>query len=85
MARLLSICTGMGLMDRAFKDAGHEVIPGCEIDPEMRAMYRSLCGDEHLTNDLADLPALLRGQSFDGIHRWPELPGAHEAARYPNA
>lgn len=67
MARILSICTGMGLLDRAFKDAGHEVIPGCEIDPEMRQMYRALCGDQHLTHDLADLPALVSGQHFDGI------------------
>jgi site-specific DNA-cytosine methylase len=67
MARLLSICTGMGLMDRAFMDAGHEVIPGCEIDPEMRAMHAALCGGEHLAHDLADLPALVRGERFDGI------------------
>lgn len=67
MARLLSICTGMGLMDRAFLDAGHDVIPGCEIDPEMRAMYRALCGDEHLTHDLRDLPAIIGGQRFDGL------------------
>ena len=47
----LGICTGMGLMDRAFKDAGIEVIPGCEIDPEMRAMYEHLNGEEHLCHD----------------------------------
>lgn len=30
--KVLSICTGMGLLDRAFMDAGFEVVPGCEID-----------------------------------------------------
>lgn len=64
---ILSICTGMGLLDRAFLDAGHTVVPGCEIDPEMRQMYALLCGGEPLTYDLADLPAVVRGQSFDGI------------------
>jgi site-specific DNA-cytosine methylase len=57
----------MGLLDRAFIDAGHEVVPGCEIDPEMREMYEALCGDQHLTHDLADLPAVVRGERFDGV------------------
>lgn len=65
--KILSICTGMGLMDRAFMDAGHEVIPGCEIDPEMRAMYAVLCGGEPMTHDLADLIETVRGQHFDAI------------------
>jgi len=54
-------------MDKAFIDAGYTVIPGCEIDPEMREMYQHLCGGEHLTHDLADLPDILRGQKFDGV------------------
>lgn len=57
----------MGLMDRAYMDAGFEVVPGCEIDPDMRAMYKELCGGEALAHDLADLPALLAGEHFDGI------------------
>lgn len=57
--KVLSICTGMGLLDRAFMDAGFEVVPGCEIDPQKRAMYRELCGGEPLVHDLADLPAAL--------------------------
>lgn len=65
--RLLSLCTGMGLLDRAFLDAGFEVVPGCEIDPEQRDLYAQLCGGQPLTHDLADLPDLVRGQSFDGI------------------
>ena len=66
--RLLSICTGMGLFDRAMLDAGHEVVPGCEIDPLMREMYAALCpGPRHLVHDLADLPAATRGQHFDGV------------------
>ena len=54
-------------MDKAFIDAGYTVIPGCEIDPEMREMYQHLCGGEHLCHDLADLPNLLSGQKFDGV------------------
>lgn len=65
--KVLSICTGMGMMDRAFIDAGHDVTPGCEIDPEMRQMYALLCGGEPLTHDLADLIPMVRGQAFDGI------------------
>ncbi len=65
--RVLSICTGMGLMDRAFMDAGFEVVPGCEIDPQKRAMYKALCGGEPLVHDLADLPAAVAGEPFDGI------------------
>lgn len=78
MGTVLSICSGMGLMDRAFIDAGHEVLPGCEIDPEMRAMYQALCGGdcgkyrslcrgEHMTHDLIDLPPKVSGLHFDGI------------------
>ena len=65
--KVLSICTGMGLLDRAFMDAGFEVVPGCEIDPQKRAMYRELCGSEPLVHDLADLPAAVAGQRFDGV------------------
>lgn len=65
--RVLSICTGMGLLDRAFMDAGFEVVAGCEIDPQKRAMYRELCGGEPLVHDLSDLPAVIRGERFDGV------------------
>jgi site-specific DNA-cytosine methylase len=57
----------MGLMDRAYLDAGYEVVPGCEIDADKRAMYRELCGGEPLVHDLADLPDAVRGERFDGI------------------
>lgn len=65
--KVLSICTGMGLMDRAFLDAGFDVAPGCEIDPDMRAMHSALCGGEYLAHDLADLIPLVRGMHFDGV------------------
>lgn len=75
--KVLSICTGMGLLDRAFMDAGFEVVPGCEIDHEKRAMYRELCGGEPLVRDLTQLVTELRGlgigaadhvgSTFDGI------------------
>ena len=65
--RILSLCTSAGLWDRAWIEAGHQVIPGCEIMPHKRAMYEAFCGGVHLCHDLADLPALVRGQHFDGI------------------
>lgn len=75
--RVLSICTGMGLLDRAFMDAGFDVVPGCEIDASKRAMYQALCGGKPLVNDLADLVIELKGlgygltdamgSTFDGI------------------
>lgn len=65
--RVLSICTGMGLLDRAFLDAGFDVVPGCEIDASKRAMYAELCGGAPLVHDLADLPTAVAGQRFDGI------------------
>ena len=49
--RVLSICTGMGLLDRAFMDAGFHIVAGCEIDAEKRAMYEALMGH---TGSLAD-------------------------------
>lgn len=69
MSTILSICTGMGLLDRAFLDAGHTVVPGCEIDPEMRAMYTALCGDEPLVETLDELIySTFRDHGrFDGI------------------
>lgn len=70
MSRVLSICTGMGLLDRAFMDSGFRVVAGCEIDEQKRAMYRRLCGDGHLTHDLAMLPetlACVGGKRFNGI------------------
>lgn len=87
--RVLSICTGMGLLDRAFMDAGFEVVPGCEIDPEMRAMYSALCGGEALAHDLADLPGMIAGQRFDGIIGGPPCQAltnlrAMRAPKYPD-
>jgi hypothetical protein len=61
--RVLSICTGMGLLDRAFMDAGFSVLPGCEIDESKRAMYRALCGGSPVADDLAELPFILRSVS----------------------
>jgi hypothetical protein len=74
---VLSICTGMGLMDRAFIDAGFGVTPGCEIDYDKRAMYQALCAPAdgydpidlpHLAHDLADLPAALSGRTYCSPH-----------------
>lgn len=65
--RILSLCTSAGLWDRAWIEAGHEIIPGCELMQHKRAMYEAFCGGKHLCNDLADLPDIIRGQHFDGI------------------
>lgn len=65
--RVLSLCTSAGLWDKAWLEAGHEVVAGCELMPHKRAMYEAFCGGSHLCHDLADLPALIRGQHFDGI------------------
>lgn len=65
--KLLSLCTSAGLWDKAWIEAGHEVVAGCELMPHKRALYEAFCGGEHLTADLADLPALVAGQHFDGV------------------
>ena len=65
--RVLSLCTSAGLWDKAWLEAGHQVIPGCEIMPHKRAMYEAFCGGTHLCEDLANLPPIIRGQHFDGI------------------
>ncbi len=65
--KILSLCTSAGLWDKACIEAGHEVVPGCEIMPHKRAMYEAFCGGKHLCHDIADLPAIVRGQRFDGI------------------
>lgn len=67
MSRILSLCTSAGLWDRAFIEAGHEVIAGCELMPHKRAMYEAFCGGRHLVHDIADLPAAIRGERFDGV------------------
>lgn len=74
---VLSICTGMGLLDRAFMDAGFKILPGCEIDADKRAMYAKLCGagtladrlgyPHHICNDLKHLPNEVRGRRFAGL------------------
>ena len=53
--RVLSICTGMGLLDRGFIDSGFEVIPGCEVEPRMRAMHDRICGGQYIADSLGDL------------------------------
>lgn len=65
--KVLSLCTSAGLWDRAWIEAGHEVVAGCEIMPHKRAMYEAFCGGKHLVHDMADLPNAIRGQHFDGV------------------
>lgn len=65
--KVLSICTGAGLLDRAFIDAGFDVVPGCEIDPRMRRMYEQVCGGKHLTHDLRHLIGEVCNQDFVGV------------------
>jgi site-specific DNA-cytosine methylase len=90
----------MGLLDLAFRDAGFLVYPGCEIDPQKRAMYEAISGhnnsmagrlgrDAYMAHDLKDLPALLKGRAFDGIIGGPSCQShsklkAMRAPRFPD-
>ena len=65
--KILSICTSAGLLDKAFIEAGHTVIPGCEIMEHKRRMYQDWCGGDFLCHDLKDLPDIVRGEYFDAI------------------
>lgn len=65
--KILSLCASAGLWDKAWLEAGHEIIPGCEIMPHKRAMYSMWCGGHFLSYDIANLPAMIRGYHFDGI------------------
>jgi len=66
--RILSICTSAGLWDKAWIDAGHEVIAGCELMARKRDLYQKFCGPtEFICHDLADLPSAVRGMNFDLI------------------
>lgn len=69
MMTVLSICTGAGLWDKAFIEAGHDVIPGCEIMEHKRKMYRAFCQDKnHVVEDICEMPFYTRMMKrFDGI------------------
>ncbi len=67
MNRVLSICVGMGLLDRAFMDAGFDVDPGCEIDFKKIEMYEALCGFRPATHMLRDLIDNCCFPALDGI------------------
>ena len=72
--RILSICTSAGIWDRAFIEAGHDVVPGCEIEAHKRAMYCEFTGareGDFLCHDLADLPAIVEGEHFDLVTGGP--------------
>jgi len=67
---ILSLCTSAGLWDKAWMEAGHTVIPACEIMPHKRAIYRDFLGviyDIHLFDDLHDVVAWSKGKYYDGI------------------
>lgn len=65
--KALSIFCGAGLMDRAFLDAGFEVVPGCEIDPEQADLYSQFCGQEPLFKTFEEMSELLDPSDFDLI------------------
>ncbi len=65
--RILSLCTSAGLWDKAWIEAGHHVIAGCEIMDHKRRIYRAWHMQDHLCLDLRDLPALVCGRKFDGV------------------
>ena len=64
--RVLDVCTGMGLLGKAFADSGFQVVPGCEIDPVMRHLHGQLHpGTTHLQNDIHRLA--LRAGDWHGV------------------
>jgi site-specific DNA-cytosine methylase len=63
--KILSICTSAGLLDKAFIEAGHQVVAGCEIMEHKRRIYKKWCGGEFLCHDLGNLPDIVRGEHFD--------------------
>lgn len=69
MENVLSICTGMGLLDLAFMHAGFTVRNGCESDIEQRQLYGALVDPrapiEH------DLIALARNMALYPFTRLP--------------
>jgi len=66
MLKILSICTGAGLWDRAWQEWGHFVVPGCEIDPDKRALYHAWMGTHaFLAHSLEELVDRVRGTSWD--------------------
>lgn len=67
--RILSLCTSAGLWDRAFVEAGYEVVPGCEIMSHKRDLYRKFVNPDaqFLAHDIEDLINLFK---LDAEKRW---------------
>jgi hypothetical protein len=65
--KVLSICTSAGLLDKAFIEAGHEVIAGCEIMEHKRRMYGKWCGGGFICDSLEELIEIVRDEYFDLI------------------
>jgi len=64
--KILSICTGAGLWDRAWQERGHLVVPGCEIDPDKRELYYAWMGTRAFrAHTLEELIDRVRGTSWD--------------------
>lgn len=53
--KILSICTSAGLFDKAFLEAGHDIMPGCEIMPHKQRMYFAWCNNHVRCESLKDL------------------------------
>ncbi len=68
--KILSLCCSAGLWDKAWLDAGHTVVPGCENDAVKRRMYEIYCNSPShawVAHDIADVAKRLSGERFDGI------------------
>jgi site-specific DNA-cytosine methylase len=57
MTPVLSICTGIGILDRAFINEGFDVIPTCEPDNDLRRLYIAICGATPMYRRLQDFLA----------------------------
>ena len=80
MARVLSICTGMGLLDLAFMRSGFYVKAGCETDLQMQQMYYCLCGSLPAQDSLVHCTQHFTGTRWDGIIGGPPCQ-AHSKTR----
>lgn len=67
--RILSLCTSAGLWDKAWIEAGHEVIAGCEIVDHKRLMYLGWCPSTNgfLEANINNLSKKVKGIKFDGV------------------
>jgi hypothetical protein len=73
--RVLSLCTSAGLWDKAFLEAGFDVVPGCEIAFHKRQIYIAWCGAIPWVSDIANLPAAFLHDTEGGMPSYNGIVG----------